>query len=193
MTARLRLNGIAALRGDRLLFDGLDLALDAGGAALVTGPNGAGKSTLLRIMGGLLAPGAGSIARDGSVAWSGEGAALDGEQPLMRALMFWARIDGRDQHDVRRGLDAMGIGGLAEAPVRFLSTGQRRRAALVRTIVSAADIWLLDEPGNGLDQIATERLIAAIATHRARGGIAVVATHQPIALNDAALIRLGGR
>ncbi|MFW2831603.1 heme ABC exporter ATP-binding protein CcmA [Sphingomonas sp. ID0503] len=188
---RLSCRGLAALRGDRLLFDGLDLEVQAGGAVIVTGPNGAGKSTLLRIIAGLLPPSAGRVKREGAVALTGEGAALDEDRPLFDALMFWARIDGRDDHDVRRGLDAMGIGGLADAPVRYLSTGQRRRAAIARTIVSGAPIWLLDEPANGLDAIATERLIGAIGLHRGRGGIAVIATHQPLPLTDARPLVLG--
>ncbi|MGJ3629005.1 ABC transporter ATP-binding protein [Sphingomonas sp. MMS24-JH45] len=43
-------------------------------------------------------------------------------------------------------LDAVGLGDLAEVPVRLLSTGQRRRAALARVVMAGADLWLLDEP-----------------------------------------------
>lgn len=193
MNPILALDGVAALRGDRLLFDGLSMSLDPGNAVLVVGANGAGKSTLLRIIAGLLPPSAGRIARNGSIAYDVDAAALDPELPLARAMAFWARLDGRDQHDVARGLDAMGIGGLAEVPVRILSTGQRRRAALARTIISRAAIWLLDEPGNGLDTIALERLLTAVATHRATGGVVVAATHQQLSLGDATTIRLGGR
>jgi len=193
MSLRLVLDGVAALRGDRLLFDGLSLSLEDGGAVLVVGPNGAGKSTLLRIVAGLLPPSAGTITRRAAVAYDAETAALDPELPLAKALGFWAGLDGRDRHDVARGLDAMGIGGLAEVPVRILSTGQRRRAALARTIISRAPIWLLDEPGNGLDTIALERLMTAVAAHRAAGGAVIAATHQPLSLGDAAMVRLGGR
>ena len=49
------LRGVACRRGGRMLFEGLDLELAPGGAALVTGPNGAGKSSLIRVAAGLLA------------------------------------------------------------------------------------------------------------------------------------------
>ncbi|HWL47244.1 MAG TPA: ATP-binding cassette domain-containing protein, partial [Sphingomonadaceae bacterium] len=88
-------------------------------------------------------------------------------------------------------LDAMGIGGLARVPVRMLSTGQSKRAALARVIAGGADIWLLDEPGNGLDRAALARLADAMAAHRAAGGIILAATHQPLGLDDALPIALG--
>ena len=85
------------------------------------------------------------------------------------------------------------IGGraLAEVPVRLLSTGQRRRAALARVVAAQAPVWLLDEPGNGLDAGAVGMLETLIARHRAEGGIALVATHLPIALPDARKLVLG--
>ncbi len=101
----------------------------------------------------------------------------------MNALGFWARIDGRGAGEVAAALDRMGIGALAEVPVRMLSTGQRRRAAIARVLASDAAIWLLDEPGSGLDEAALGALAETIADHRADGGIAVVATHQPLAID----------
>ncbi len=189
---RLRLTGVAGARGGRMLFDGLELRLAAGAAAAVTGPNGAGKSTLLRIAGGLLAPTAGRIERGGTTAWLGEAAALDGERTLADALGFWARIDGPDAADrVARGLDAFALTALARVPVRFLSTGQRRRAALARVVASGAGLWLLDEPANGLDAASVATLERVIADHRAAGGAVLVATHQPFALPDAQQVALG--
>ena len=168
---------IACLRGDRLLFEGMTFALASGDAALVSGPNGSGKSSLLRIAAGLLRPAAGDVVRDGGVAWLGEQPALDSQLPLADALRFWARIDGGD---VGAALYAMGIERLAEVPVRMLSTGQRKRAGLARVLLGGAPIWLLDEPGNGLDVATVARLESVIREHRAAGGIVMVATHQPL-------------
>jgi heme exporter protein A len=78
----------------------------------------------------------------------------------------------------------MGISGLAEVPVRMLSTGQRKRATLARIVAGGAQIWLLDEPGNGLDSAALARLATAMAAHREAGGIVLAATHQPLGLID---------
>jgi len=79
---------------------------------------------------------------------------------------------------------------LADIPVRLLSTGQRRRAAIARVVASGAPLWLLDEPANGLDAAALGLLETAIATHRASGGAVLVASHTPIKLPAAIPIDL---
>jgi heme exporter protein A len=185
--ARLELRDVACLRGERLLFEGLDLVLHPGQAALVTGKNGAGKSSLLRLVAGLLPPAAGQVLCQGRVALADENAALDAQATLGRALGFWARIDGGD---ALAGMAAMGLAALAPVPVRMLSTGQRKRATLARVVASAAPIWLLDEPGNGLDAESLVRLDAAMAAHRANGGIVLAASHQPLVLPDALAVGL---
>jgi heme exporter protein A len=188
--ARLAFDDVACLRGGRLLFEGLSFALAPGEAALVIGPNGIGKSSLLRIAAGLLQPAAGSVDHVGGLALAGESAALDERLPLARALDFWAGLDGRGPADVAHGLEAVGLGAIGEVPVRMLSTGQRRRATLARVIAGGAPIWLLDEPANGLDTASLDALAAAMAAHRAAGGIVLAASHQPLGLDDVREIAL---
>ena len=84
----LRGDGVALVRGGRLLFEGLDLALAPGEALHITGPNGSGKSSLIRLVAGLLRPSAGRIER-AEAALANEGLALDRLLPLGRALAFW--------------------------------------------------------------------------------------------------------
>jgi heme exporter protein A len=180
---------VACVRGGRLLFEGLSFALEAGAAALVSGPNGTGKSSLIRIAAGLLPTVKGSVQGEGGRALLAETAALDPELSVAAALRFWARIDGR-AGAVEGALAAVGLGALAQVPVRLLSTGQRRRAALARVVASNAPVWLLDEPANGLDAESVRTLEALIADHRRGGGIALIATHLPIALPDAQELRL---
>lgn len=191
MTASLRTTALGCVRGGRTLFTGLDLVLAPGGAAVVTGPNGAGKTSLLRVIAGLLRAQAGEVEIEGRIALANEQAALDSERPLAKALRYWVRIDGGGQEDIDRALEAMGIVHLAEVPVRMLSTGQRKRGALAAALAGGADIWLLDEPANGLDTDSRKRLETAIAAHRAAGGIAVIATHLPIRVPDARELVLG--
>ncbi len=184
--------GLAAFRGDRLVFQDVGFDVPAGGALVLSGPNGSGKSTLLRVLAGLKRPDAGRVTWDGAdepaAAYLGH---LDAVKPGLTAaenLAFAARICGRDP---LAALDALGLGALAELPARLLSAGQKRRLALARLTLSDAKLWLLDEPTLGLDAASVERLGAVLAGHRAGGGVVVAATHLPLPLPGAAEHRLG--
>lgn len=186
----LAFDAVTCARGGRIVFEGLSFALGSGGAVLVTGRNGAGKSSLIRLAAGLLAPAMGVVRAGAARALLGEAAALDPELTLAHALGFWARLDGVGDAAVANALGDLGLSELAPVPVRLLSTGQRRRAALARVVASGAAVWLLDEPANGLDGVAVATLEGLIAQHRAGGGAVVVATHLPVALPGAEVIAL---
>lgn len=189
----LAFHDVRCVRGGRLLFEGLSFALAPGDAALVSGPNGVGKSSLIRVAAGLLAPAHGTVDGPEARALMAEALALDPARPLAEALLFWAKLDDRadPSRRVAEALAATALAPLAEVPVRLLSTGQRRRAALARVVASEAPVWLLDEPANGLDTASVTALVALIARHRAAGGIALVATHLALDLPDAQVIPLG--
>lgn len=169
---------LACRRGDRLLFRGLSFALESGEALHVTGANGTGKTTLIRALAGLTTPFAGEVARKGEVGLLDERPALDPDLPLGRALAFWERIDGCS--DPRGAISVLGLEPLLEVPVRYLSTGQRKRAGLAALLNRAVPIWLLDEPLSGLDVAAIGQVTALIQLHVSGGGIALIASHQPL-------------
>ena len=171
----LHIEGLVLVRGGRLLFEGLDMHLDAGEALHVTGPNGSGKSSLIRLAAGLLRQTSGQLERVGTIALADEHLGLDRELALGRALAFWNA--GKVPADA---MHAMGVSHLAEVPVRLLSTGQAKRARLARVMASGAPLWLLDEPLNGLDADGAARLAEAIAGHRRAGGAVLAASHQPL-------------
>lgn len=173
MTALLRLDAVSLRRGGRLLVEDFDLALGSGEAAVLTGPNGSGKSSLIRLAAGLLRAERGTVTR-GEAALADDHVALDRELPLRRALHFWTpnRLD--------EALDSLGLAALADVPVRLLSSGQLKRAALARVAASGAPLWLLDEPLNGLDADSVALLEALIARHRAAGGAVLAASHSPL-------------
>ena len=183
MTALLKGQGLALVRGGRLLFQGLEIELCRGEALHVTGPNGCGKSSLIRLVAGLLRPESGRIER-AAAALADESLALDRELPLGRALAFWGRPR------LTGAMSAFGLDPLSHVPVRLLSTGQARRARLARVMASEAPLWLLDEPLNGLDRDGAARLASAIAAHRSDGGAVLAASHLPLA-DDWRTLELG--
>ena len=180
MQARLAAKDIACRRGDRILFSGLQLELGAGDALHVTGANGIGKSSLVRILAGLLRPFEGTVAHEGTIGLVDERLAMDEQLDLKSALAFWERLDGCSSP--AGAMEVLGLKDLADVPVRYLSTGQRKRAAFARLLNASLPIWLLDEPLNGLDSEACAKVEALIALHCGGGGICLVASHQPIAI-----------
>jgi heme exporter protein A len=172
VTSLLRFENVALRRGGRLLFDGLDLELGPGERLQVTGPNGSGKSSLIRLAAGLLQAEAGSVKRS-SVALADDHVALDRELLLRHALGFWGG-------GVEQAMVALRIDHLAEIPVRFLSSGQVKRATLARVAASGATLWLLDEPLNALDTDGRKRLGALVERHLEGGGAVLAASHQQL-------------
>jgi heme exporter protein A len=179
----LRFDRVTCRRGGRLLFKGLILALEPGEAVHVTGPNGSGKSSLIRLAAGLLRPESGFI-ETAPLAIADDNLALDRELPLGRALAFWGGA-------VEKGMEELGLSQLRDVPVRLLSSGQRKRAALARVAASGAPLWLLDEPLNGLDLTGAELLDSLLRRHLADGGAVVAASHVKLA-GPWRILELGG-
>jgi heme exporter protein A len=195
----LQATGLAAFRGERLVFRDIDFTLAPGGVLLLTGPNGSGKSTLLRLLAGLLRPAAGALLWNGLDALSDLSAharrlAYVGHQDAVKPgfttaenLRFAARLSGGEPAGA---LAAVGLEDLADVPAKMLSAGQRRRLALARLALSRVPLWLLDEPTLGLDAASVSRVRAMAEPHRAAGGMVVAATHLPLPFPDAAELAL---
>ena len=196
--------GLACRRGGRVLFEALSFALVPGDALLLRGPNGSGKSSLLRVLAGFLRPLAGRIAWGGDdvlddlpayrarVHLVAHADAVKGLLTVRENLAAVAGLLGEAAADLARALDAFDLTPLADTPGRFLSAGQKRRAALARLLATPRPLWLLDEPGVGLDRASRARLESAIAGHRSAGGICVVATHGDVAVPDPLVLDFGG-
>lgn len=193
LSPSIRLENIAVIRGNRLVLDGFSLEAEAGDIVWIRGANGCGKSTLLRLIAGLLRQASGHIEIDGSIGLADENLGLESNLNLEDALAFWARLDDIGAEQREAALRAMDLVPLAEIPVRYLSTGQRRRASLARLIASQSRIWLLDEPYNGLDSASAARLDAVLLLHARSGGIAVVAAHHSPTVNVAQSIALDAK
>lgn len=191
------------VRGENHVFHGLNFSLNSGDALVLVGPNGSGKSSLLRMMAGLLRPYAGVLAWDGEdireepdahnarFHYVGHHDAVKPVLSVAENILFWAGLRGGGADDFARALAVMDIAHLAGAPGRFLSAGQKRRVNLARIIAAPAPLWLLDEPTTALDKASIARLEAAIAQHRATGGMVVVSTHSDIALARGEVLDVG--
>ena len=185
----LRAEDVAIWRGDRCLFESLRFALQPGQLALVIGPNGAGKTSLLRVLAGLASPTAGrvswrGVAVDalppelrGAIAYRGHLDGLKKDLTVAENMLFFAAIWGGNAD--LSSLRELKLEGQANVRARYLSAGQRRRAALVSLRIAASRLWILDEPMTNLDAEGRATMVKWTNEHLANGGCAVVATHQP--------------
>ncbi|MGB5246951.1 MAG: cytochrome c biogenesis heme-transporting ATPase CcmA [Woeseia sp.] len=193
MVPLLSASSLALLRGERLLFRNVNFALNAGDALLIEGANGSGKTSLLRVIAGLLDP------EEGEVAWRGNSIRQQ-RQTYCGNLVWYGHLSGckrdltllenlrceqslRPQKSVTFAtvITRLGLDDLVELPVRALSAGQQRRVALARLLLSAAPLWLLDEPLTNLDRAGQQLVTDMLSEHLAAGGLSVMASHHGVA------------
>jgi heme exporter protein A len=201
--ALLKGDGLACVRGERLVFEDLSFAVAQGEALVLRGPNGSGKTSFLRLIAGLLRCDAGDLTwqgrdvSDDPEAWRSDVCFvghLDGIKPLFTVsenIAFWACIAGAGNLRVGEGLDRFGLAPLSDVPARFLSAGQRRRVGLARLVAAPAPVWLLDEPTVSLDAESVATLAEVMKEHRAAGGLVIAATHAELDLADAKTLAFG--
>jgi heme exporter protein A len=187
---------LAAQRGVATLFAGIDFTLNSGEALLVTGANGSGKTTLLKIVAGLARPSSGTLEWRGvavapfavdaraTTLYIGHAAALKDELTAEENMISLARLHGAiaDAATVSDALRLWTLEHQRTLPARVLSQGQRRRVGLARLRLVRRALWVLDEPTSALDAAGIATLQELLADHLAQGGIAVIATHQDLAL-----------
>jgi ATP-binding cassette subfamily F protein uup len=158
----LALKDVRLADGRRLMFDGVDLALEPRVRACLVGRNGAGKTTLLRIL-------AGEIEADDGVRSGVPGLtiAFAPQEPQIGggALVDYASSGGAPRHAAEAALQSFDLDPARSAD--GLSGGEARRAALAKVFAEDPDVLLLDEPTNHLDIFAIERLEARLAACRA--------------------------
>lgn len=187
----LQASSLTLWRGDTCLFYDLSLSVDTGTVLVVRGPNGAGKTTLLRVLCGLTRPEQGEVLWNGQpaasavrglVAYSGHLPALKSDLTVRQNLEFYARLaPPGNWSEVFAALD---LNRYADLEVRHLSAGQKRRAGLARVLISAAPLWLLDEPFTNMDMEGRRLVEDRICQHVARGGMAIVVAHDRLELRN---------
>jgi ATP-binding cassette subfamily F protein uup len=156
------LKGVRLADGPLMLFDGVDLALDARSRACLVGRNGAGKSTLLKILAGQVEPDAG----ERTVSPGARIAYVPQEPEIVGAtLLDYATAGGAAPYGAEAALGMFGVD--PAMSTAGLSGGEIRRASLARAFAEKPDIFLLDEPTNHLDILAIEILEAELAASRA--------------------------
>jgi heme exporter protein A len=189
-------------RGDHHVLRGVRFQVRGGECLQLTGANGAGKTTLLRTACGLSYP------EGGEITWCGQSIRKDlhafhaqmaylGHEPPLKAeltarenLHYWVGVRRRlGPQDLDRALERVGAKHWADRPVRTLSAGQKRRAALAGLTLMRVPLWFMDEPTTNLDAEGQKLVGALIDEHLQAGGIALAAVHHEIAVSVAGRLR----
>ena len=200
----LEARALTCIRGERQLFQNLNLTVTAGDCLHVRGENGVGKTSLLRLLTGLSKPEAGeilwnhqSISKNPSIyhrelLFLGHRDALKEDLTALENLQLYAVLD--DIHlSGDRALAALwrfGLRGRENLPVSCLSAGQKRRVLMARMLTRQAKLWILDEPFNALDIHAVQDLQGLITEHVEQGGLVILTSHQEVNLSHVKVLDL---
>ncbi len=185
--------GISCTRGERRLFKDINFQICSGESLIVSGANGVGKSSLLRIMTGLLRPTSGQIKIDtlaeGEPVFSimhylgHQNSLRDPLTPVENLVFLRSLLDvGNPAGNIEDALETVGAVKFSNLPTGVLSAGQKRRVSLASLLICNRPVWILDEPTSALDASAQIMFADVMASHCARGGIIIAATHLPLGI-----------
>jgi heme exporter protein A len=200
----LELINLDCVRGGRPLFRNLNVSVPDGTLLQVEGANGSGKTSLLRIVCGLMSPESGEVRWNGAnikslaeeysqtLAYLGHRNGIKEELTPLENLKISNSVAGNQlkSEDAQAALKLLGLERRQDLPVRYLSEGQRRRAALARIITGDAKLWVLDEVLAALDAAAVGVVRTVLEQHMESGGTAIVATHHDLQISAGSFQRL---
>lgn len=173
---------------DKPVLSAVNTVVKPGQLLHLQGLNGSGKTTLLKLLAGLLRPESGDICYKGQTIFNDlatyqQHIVYIGQKPGISLLLTVEENCLYGMHPVSRStvlsqIKQFGLEELENTPCGLLSTGQRRRVGLIKLNLSAAPIWLLDEPLVSLDQDSIQLLLTHMKRHLNNKGIIVIASHQ---------------
>lgn len=182
------LDDVSVERGGKPLISNLSLELSGPKLLWVVGGNGIGKTSLLRTCAGL------SHAASGTVRWEIDGTDVTAPDAIsFLPSESYAKPGLRTYEEAAfwgADLTATDIVQHGSTLTQNLSTGQAKRLSFAKLLADKKPIWILDEPLAGLDTDGRSLIAAHLQSHVSAGGLALVASHAPIAVQDIPTQRL---
>ena len=184
--------GLVKRYGRRKALDGFTLAVPMGSITGLVGRNGAGKTTWMMSVAGFALPDSGEISILGSGPFDArrhggkftilpQDSDLPNEGRVRSLLLHYARLQGLTASKAAASadslIDAFNLREKANAPIRSLSHGMRKRVMVAQAFLGEPEVVMLDEPLSGLDPVEADRLRSFILAHRGRTTL-VISSHQ---------------
>jgi heme exporter protein A len=172
----LSIQNISLKRGYRTLFSDLDISIRGGEVIMLKGNNGSGKTSLLKIIAGIIYP---ELMKNNETSniYIGHKNALKSHLTVRENLEWQSQILQCSRNKIDEVLEKLELQKLSDIKVGFLSAGQQRQVCFSQLLMKDVSLWLLDEPTNNLDQLAVSRFVALVNHHCAKGGSAIIASH----------------
>lgn len=198
----LTVTSLAAVRGETRLFSDLSFELEAGQLLFIQGGNGCGKTSLLYILAGLRLPETGTVAFAGTditrlgKQYHSQLCFVGHQNGVKAELSVWENIEGFQSlkngagQDIQAIIDTLGLAGYEDSLAYQLSSGQQRRLALSRLLLSKQPLWILDEPFTSLDKASVRLFESLLVAHSQQGGMVILTSHQALDLSGGEAMHL---
>lgn len=191
----IKVEDLTVAYGEKPVLWDVDMDVPAGVLMCIVGPNGAGKTTMIKAIMGLVKPVAGQVTVFGkpyakqrhlvgyvpqrnSVDWDFPTTVLDVVMMGRYGALGWVRRPGKaERHAAMEALERVGLAELADRQISQLSGGQQQRVFLARALVQDAQIYLMDEPFQGVDATTERAIVALLKDMRAEGKTVLVVHH----------------
>ena len=174
--------------GENIALENLNLDVEAGSLMALVGPNGAGKSTLIKTILKFLKQITGEIKINGktlayvpqrnSVDWDFPTTLFDVvEMGCYGRVGFFKRVSKEEKQKVLKAIEQVGMLDFKDRQISELSGGQQQRAFIARALVQEADIYLMDEPFQGVDSTTEKSIVDILKKLKSEGKTLIVVHH----------------
>ena len=184
----IEIRNLTVAYGENIALENLNLDIEAGSLMALVGPNGAGKSTLIKTILKFLKQITGKIKINGktlayvpqrnSVDWDFPTTLFDVvEMGCYGRVGFFKRVSKEEKQKVLKAIEQVGMLDFKDRQISELSGGQQQRAFIARALVQEADIYLMDEPFQGVDSTTEKSIVDILKKLKLEGKTLIVVHH----------------
>lgn len=184
----IEIKNLTVAYGENIALENLNLNVEVGSLMALVGPNGAGKSTLIKTILKFLKKITGEIKINGktlayvpqrnSVDWDFPTTLFDVvEMGCYRRVGLFKRVKKEEKEKVEKAIEQVGMSEFKDRQISELSGGQQQRAFIARALVQEADIYLMDEPFQGVDTTTEKSIVDILKKLKLEGKTLLVVHH----------------